>query len=86
MQSESFQKTVQGMSSSIRKVRSKAVATDVFHFVFVWEGGNGALRVFSAESLVEENEVGETAADFDGGFLERGEVGLQDLCQSILDS
>lgn len=70
MQSEAFQETVQGMSSSIRKVKSKAVAANVFHFVLIWERGNGALRVFSAETLVEENEVGETAADFDGGFLE----------------
>lgn len=76
MQSKSFQETVQGVSSSIGKVRPKAVAADVFHFVLIWERGNGALRVFSAEILVQENEVGETAADFDGGFLERGEVGL----------
>lgn len=59
------------------EVGPKAVATDVFHFMLVWEGWNGALRVFSAEGLVEENEIGETASDSDAGFLEGGEVGLQ---------
>ena len=68
------------MSSSKGKVRPKAVAADVFHFMLVWERWNGALRVFSAKHLVKENEVGETATDFDDGFLERGKVGLQYAC------
>ena len=76
MQGESFQEAVQGVSSSMGKVRPKAVAADIFHFVLVWERGDGALRVFSAEHLVKENEIGETAAHFDGRFLEGGEVGL----------
>ena len=77
MQGNSFQETVQGVSSSVGKVGAKTVAADVFHFVLVWERRNGALRVFSAERLVEEDEVGETPTDFDGRFLEGGEVGLQ---------
>lgn len=68
------------MSSSIGEVGPKAVAADVFHFMLVWQGRDGALRVFSAEGLIEENEIGETPADFDGGFLEGGEVGLQWAC------
>ena len=58
------------------EVGPKAVAADVFHFMLVWEGRDGALRVFSTERLIEENEIGETATDFDGGLLEGGEVGL----------
>lgn len=76
MQGESFQEAVQGVSSPMGKVRSEAVAADVFHFVLVWERGDGALRVFSTEHFVKENEVGETTTNFDGGFLEGGEVGL----------
>ena len=76
MQGESFQKAVQGVSSSMGEVRAKAVAADIFHFVLVWERRNGALRVFSAERLVEENEVGEPATNFDEGFLEGGEISL----------
>lgn len=58
------------------EVGPKAVAADVFHFMLVWEGRDCALRVFSAERLIEENEIGETATDFDGGLLEGGEIGL----------
>lgn len=76
MQDESFQEAVEGVSSSMGKIRPKAVAADVFHFVLVWERGDGTLRVFSAEHLVQENKVGEAATYFDGGFLERREVGL----------
>lgn len=46
------------------------------HFVFFWERGNGAGGKFPGEHLVEEDKVGEAAADTDVGFLEDGEVGL----------
>lgn len=58
------------------KIRPKAVAADVFHFVLVWERRDGALGIFSAEYLVKEDEISETAAHFDGRFLEGGEIGL----------
>ena len=58
------------------KVRSKSVTANIFHFVLVWERGDRALRVFSAKHLVEENEVGEAATDFDSRFLEGSKVGL----------
>ena len=80
MRDDSFQKAVQGMSSSMGKVRPKAIAADVFHFMLVWEGRDSALRVFSAERLIQKNEIGETATDFDGWLLEGGEVGLQWAC------
>ena len=80
MQGESFQEALQGVSSSMCKVRPKAITADVFHFVLVWERGDGALRVFSAEHLVKENEIGETATNFDGACLEGGEVGLRASC------
>lgn len=76
MQGNSFQEAMQGVGSSMGKVRPKTVAADVFHFVLVWERRNGALRVFSAEHLVKEDEVGEAATDFDSRFLKGGEVGL----------
>ena len=64
------------MGSSVGKVGPKTVPTDVFHFVLVWERGNGALRVFSAEHFVEEDKIGKTATDFDSRLLKGGEVGL----------
>ena len=65
------------MRSPVGKVGPEAVAADVFHFMLVWEGWDCALGVFSAKRLVEENEIGETATNFDGGLLEGGEIGLQ---------
>jgi len=47
--------------------------------VFVGYGGDGALGVFAAESFVEEDEVGEAAADGGVGGLEGAEVGLHIL-------
>ncbi len=76
MHGDSFQEAVQGMSSSMGKVRPKAVATNVFHLVLIWERGDGALRIFLAEILVKENEVRETATDLDRRFLEGGEISL----------
>lgn len=76
MQSESFQEAVQGVSSSIGKIEPKAVATNIFHFVLVWERRDRALRIFSAEHLVKENEVGEPATNFGRGILKGGKVGL----------
>ena len=76
MQGNSFEEAVQGVSSPLCEVRPETVPTYVFHFVLVWEGGNGALRVFSAKHLVKEYEIGKTATDFDGRFLEGREVGL----------
>ena len=76
MQCKSFQEAVQGVSSSMGEVGSKAVTTNVFHLVLVWERGNGALGIFSAERFVKEYEVSETATDFDGGFLEGCKIGL----------
>ena len=58
------------------KIGPKTVPADIFHFVLVWERRYGALRVFSAEHLVKEDEVGETASDFASRFLEGGKVGL----------
>ena len=76
MQGDSFQEAMQGVSSPMGKVGPKTVAADVFHFVLVWERRNGALRVFSAEHFVKEDEVGKTTTGFDSRFLEGGEVGL----------
>lgn len=59
------------------EVRTEAVASDVFHFVLVGQRGNGTLWILARELFVEEDEIGEAAADFTGGFGKRLEVGLQ---------
>ena len=76
MQGDSFEEAVQGVSSSMGKVSPETVAADVFHFMLVRQRGNGALRIFSAERLVQEDKVGESATNLDCGLLEGDEVGL----------
>ena len=65
------------MSATLSEVGAEAVPTDVFHFVLIRERGDGGGGVFSAEGLVEKDEVGEAATDGEGGFLERFEVRLE---------
>jgi len=48
--------------------------------VFFREWGDGGSRVFAAEGLVEEEEVGEAAADGEGGLLEGLEIRLWGGC------
>jgi hypothetical protein len=61
------------------EIGSEAVAADVFHFVFVGEGRDGALGEFFGELFPEEDEVCEAAADGEFGALEGLEVGLAGL-------
>lgn len=68
MQSESFEKAVEGVSSSFGEVGTKAVTSDVFHFVLVGQRGDGALWILERELFVEEDEIGETTADLGGRF------------------
>jgi len=65
---EPFEEAVQGVGTPISEIGPEAVAADVFHLVLVWKRRNGALWVFAAEVFVEEDEVSEATADFDGGF------------------
>ena len=81
MEGEAFEETVQGVGTAVGEVWTEAVASDVFHFVLVWEWGNGALGVFAAEVFVEEHEVCEASADLASGFLEGCEVSLYVKCQ-----
>lgn len=54
----------------------EAVAAGVGDVVFVRYGRDGALGVLAGEGFVEEDEVGEAAADGGVGGLEGAEVGL----------
>jgi hypothetical protein len=67
---------VEGMCAALGEVGTKAVAADVFHFVLVWERGNGVGGELLAKGFVEEDEIGEPAADTEGGFLKGGKIAL----------
>lgn len=76
MEGESFEKSMKGMSTALRKVGTKAIPSHIFHFMFVGEGRNGARGVVSVEGFVEKDEVGETAADAEAGLLKRFKIRL----------
>lgn len=68
---------MKGVGAALGEIGAKAVPTDIFHFVFVRERGDGGGGIFSAEGFVEKNKVGEAAADREGGLLEGLEVCLE---------
>lgn len=70
---------MEGMGASLREVRAKAVTTDVFHFMFVWEGRNRAGRVISVKCFVEKDKVREATPHVEIGPREGSEVRLQQL-------
>lgn len=67
---------MQRVGTALGEIRPKAVTADVFHFVFVGEGGNSGSGVIFAEGFVEKDKVGETAADAESGSLEGLEISL----------
>lgn len=70
MQSETFEKAVEGVSASLGEIRTEAVTSDVLHLVLVGQRGDGALWVLERQLFVEEDEVGEATADLGGRFGE----------------
>lgn len=76
MKCEAAQETVQAVGASGGEVVAEAVAIHIHAAVLVWEWWNGALWVLVAEGFIEEDEVGEAAANGGGWFLEGGEIGL----------
>ena len=51
------------VSATLGEVRPEAIAADVFHFVLVWEGGNGVDGKRIYQGFVEPDKIGEAAAD-----------------------
>ena len=76
MKSEAAEEAVEAVCAPGGKVITKAVAVHIHAAVLFWERWDSALWVLVAESFVEEDKVGEAAADGGFGFLEGGEVGL----------
>lgn len=58
------------------EVLAESIASHVRHVMFVRERRNGALRIFFLKGFVEEDEVGEAAADGRMRGLEGLEIGL----------
>lgn len=73
---EAFEKAVKRMGAPGGEVGAKAVTADIFEFMFVGQGRNGALGVIFGKRFVEEDEVSEAAAYAEGGSLEGFEVRL----------
>lgn len=67
---------VERVGAALGEIWTKAVAADVFQFVLVWERGDGVGGELLAKGFVEKDEISESAADTEGGFLKRGKVAL----------
>ena len=59
------------------KVWPKAVASNIFHLVLVWERGDSTLWILLAKFFVEKHEVCKASADLRNGFLKGCKVGLE---------
>lgn len=77
MKTETLQKSMQRVCTALCEIGTKPIPPHVFHFVFVGERRNGTCGVISVEGFVEKDEVGETAADSEGGFLKCFKIGLK---------
>lgn len=76
MKTEALQKPMKRVGTAMSKIGTKTIPPHVFHFVFVRERRNGTCGVISVEGFVKKDEVGEAAANSEGGFLECFEVRL----------
>ena len=69
---------MEGVGATLGEVWAEAIATDVLHFVFVWERGDGIVGEFGGKGFVKPDKIGEAAADGCVRFGERSELGLED--------
>ena len=65
MQGQTGEETLEGVTAADGEVCAEAVAADVLHALAVGDGGHGGGGVVAVELFVEEDEVGEAAADGD---------------------
>jgi hypothetical protein len=67
---------VQGVCAALHELGAEAVASDVHHAVLVGQRRDGALWVFGAERIIQEDEIGEAPSNGGRWLLEGGKVGL----------
>ena len=84
MKSEAAEEAIEAVCSPSGKVIAEAVAVHIHAAVLVWKRWNSALWILIGESFVEEDEVGEAAADGGFGSLKGREIGL--LALALLKS
>lgn len=70
MQSQARQKALERMGPLLSKVGAEAIAANVLHALLVGKGWDGTCWIVFAESIREENKIGETAPDGGDGLLE----------------
>ena len=61
MEREALEKALQGMCAARGKVWAESVPTDILQLVLVGKWRDGALRIFASESLLQKDEIGESA-------------------------
>lgn len=70
MEGCAHEEALEAVGSSVGEVGAEAIAADVLHALLIRERRDSAGREVFRESLVEEDEVGEAAADSSYRLLE----------------
>lgn len=76
MQCNALQKALKGVGTARGKVRTKAIASYIFHLMLIGQGRHGALCIFAGQGLVKKDKVREPSTNSNVGGLERLEIGL----------
>lgn len=63
MECDALDETVERMSAPLSEVWAKPIASNVLHFVLVWQGGYGYMCILSKKCFVEVNEVSEASSN-----------------------
>lgn len=73
---EAVQEALQRMRSTVGEVRPEAVATNIFHTLFIGKGRDCGGGVVSAQCLIQEDKVCKPSPGCGMRSLEGGECGL----------
>ena len=76
VQGEAAEEALETVGPAGGEVGSEAVPADVLHALFVWEGRHSRRGIVFTERFVQEDEVGEAAADGGSLFVKGREGGL----------
>lgn len=83
MQRNPPDEAVERVASTLCEIRTKTIASDIFHLVFVGDRRYCYMRVLAKQGFVEIYKVREPSAYGEIGFRESLEVGLQSHVSAV---
>ena len=76
MEGYAFDESVEGVCSSLGKIRAESISPDVLHLVLVGQWGDSNMGILFEKGFIEVNKVCKAPADCKVMFGESLEVGL----------